>query len=62
MSNEQTAIVGLKRELKIVRATVRELKGQNERWRNVAQSLRKLAGVDDERFMNLLQAESLQSD
>ena len=55
-------IIGLKRELKTIRGTVRELKDQNERWRNVAQTLRKLAGLDDDKFKNLIRAESLRCD
>jgi uncharacterized NAD(P)/FAD-binding protein YdhS len=56
---ETSVILGLKRELKTVRATTRELKSQNVRWRQVANALRKLAGVDEQKFRNLLQAESL---
>jgi hypothetical protein len=62
MSNQDAAIVGLKRELKTVRATVRELKDQNERWRSVAHTLRKIAALDEDKFRNLLQAESLPGD
>jgi hypothetical protein len=46
MSDPQTAIVGLKRELKYARARVRDLVAQNERLSSVAQTLRKLAGLD----------------
>jgi hypothetical protein len=56
---ETSAIVGLKRELKTTREKVRELKGQTERWRNVARTLRKIAGLDEEKFRNLVEAESL---
>jgi hypothetical protein len=56
---EITAIVGLKRELKVVRGTVRELKDQNTRWRNVAHTLRKIAALDEGKFKNLLRSESL---
>ena len=56
---ETTAILGLKRELKSTREKVRELNSQNGRWRTVAQMLRKLAGLDEDKFKNLLQAESL---
>lgn len=59
MSDRETAIIGLKHELKTTRVKVRELKGQNERWHSVAQVLRKLAGLDDAQFKNLLQMESL---
>ena len=60
MSDRETsALVGLKREIKAVRAAARVLKDQNDRWRSVAQILRKLAGLDEDKFKNLLQAESL---
>jgi hypothetical protein len=58
-ANQEHAIVGLKHELKAVRGTVRELKDQNGRWRNVCATLRKLAGLDEGQFKNLLQSESL---
>ena len=56
---EANAIVGLKRELKTTREKVRELKGQNDRWRSVANALRKIAALDEGQFKNLLQSESL---
>jgi hypothetical protein len=56
------AIVGLKREIKSVRANARELKGQNERWRKICGTLRQLADLDDVQFRNLLKAESLPVD
>ncbi|WP_334406596.1 hypothetical protein [Bradyrhizobium sp. AZCC 2289] len=60
MSDKTTsAIVGLKRELKTTREKVRELKGQSERWRNVASALRKIAALDEGQFENLLRSESL---
>ena len=60
MSDRETAaILGLKRELKTTREKVRDLSAQNQRWCSVAQSLRKLAGLEDEKFKNLLRAESL---
>ncbi|MBB4428016.1 hypothetical protein GGD66_006602 [Bradyrhizobium sp. CIR48] len=59
MSDRESVIVGLKRELKSTREKVRELKSQNDRWHVVAQMLRKLAGLDEGKFKNLLQAESL---
>jgi hypothetical protein len=59
VSDKETAIIGLKRELKTTREKVRELKSQNERWRGVAQVLRKLAFLDEGKFKNLLQSESL---
>jgi len=60
MSDKETsAIVGLKRELKAVRATAREWKDQAVRWRRVCGMLRSLAGLDDGQFRNLLKAESL---
>lgn len=59
MSDHERAIVGLKRELKSTRQEVRELRSQNGRWYVVAQTLRKIAGLDEEKFKNLLQAESL---
>jgi hypothetical protein len=52
-------ILGLKRELRTTRERMRELKDQNVRWCSVAHTLRKLAGLDEEKFKNLLQAESL---
>lgn len=59
MSDQERVIVGLKRELKSTRKEVRGLKSQNGRWYVVAQMLRKLAGLDEAKFKNLLQAESL---
>ncbi|MCK1671235.1 hypothetical protein IVA89_05230 [Bradyrhizobium sp. 150] len=59
MSDRETAIIGLKREIKTVRATARHLRDQNERWRKVCATLRSLAGLDDAQFQNLLKAESL---
>jgi hypothetical protein len=59
MTDQHSAIVGLKNQIKTVRAAAREAKGENARWRNLAQTLRKLAGLDDERFANLLRSESL---
>jgi hypothetical protein len=56
---EASAIVGLKREIKAVRATARDLRDQTVRWRRVCTTLRNLAGLDDGQFKNLLQAESL---
>jgi len=55
----EAVILGLKRELKTTRERARELKDQNVRWCSVAHTLRKLAGLDEEKFKNLLQAESL---
>jgi hypothetical protein len=62
MIDQTSAILGLKRELKTVRANVRELKGENNRWRSVAHTLRKIAALDEEKFRNLLQSESLPCD
>lgn len=62
MSDQERVIVGLKRELKSTREEVRQLKSQNGRWHVVAQTLRKLAGLDEAKFKNLLQAESLPCD
>jgi hypothetical protein len=59
MSNQETAIVGLKGELRTIRGRVRELKDENGRWRNVAHTLRKIAGLDEVKFNNLLRSESL---
>lgn len=59
MSERETAIIGLKRTIKEVRATARDLREQNERWRKVCVVLRNLAGLDEEKFENLLRAESL---
>ena len=60
MGDKETfAIVGLKRELKMTREKLRELKGQNLRWRNVASALRKIAALDEGQFKNMLQSESL---
>lgn len=56
---QTSAIVGLKREIKIVRADSRELKAQNRRWRNLCATLHRLAGLNDGQFQNLLKAESL---
>jgi hypothetical protein len=60
--NFGSVILGLKRDLKTVRERVRELKDQNARWCSVAHTLRKLAGLDEEKFRNLLRAESLPCD
>jgi hypothetical protein len=62
MSDQQTAIVGLKRELKETRAKVHDLKEQVGRWRDVGDILRKLAGLDEEKFRNLLRSECLPCD
>lgn len=59
MGDQQATIVGLKRELKTTREKVRELKGQIDGWRRVARALRSLAGIDEEKFGNLLRSESL---
>jgi hypothetical protein len=59
MTDEQTTIIGLKRELKSQRDKARELRGQVDRWRRVTHTLRALAGLDDEKFNNLLRSESL---
>jgi hypothetical protein len=56
---KEIAIVGLKRELKTSREKVKELKGQAEAWRRVTSTLRALAGLDDEKFKNLLRSEYL---
>ncbi|MBO4227217.1 hypothetical protein [Bradyrhizobium neotropicale] len=62
MNVSQNVIVGLKRELKVTREKVRDAKVETARWRNVALTLRKLAGLDEAKFKNLLQAESLPFD
>lgn len=54
-----SAILGLKRHLKDTRAKANNLADENRRWRGIAQSLRKLAGISDEAFSNLMKAESL---
>jgi hypothetical protein len=59
MSDRETAIIGLKREIKQVRASARALKDQNLRWKKVCAALRSLAGLDESQFRNLLEAESL---
>jgi hypothetical protein len=62
VSGDINVIVGLKRELKGTRDRIRELKSENLRWSSVAQTLRKLAGLDEEKFKNLLRSESLSAD
>lgn len=59
MNDRETAIIGLKREIKTVRANARELKDQAARWRKVCATLRGLAGLDEGQFRKLLKAESL---
>ncbi|WP_038968023.1 hypothetical protein [Bradyrhizobium diazoefficiens] len=59
MSERETAIIGLKREIKMVRAKARDLREQNERWRDVAKTLRQLAGLNDVQYSRLLSAASL---
>lgn len=59
MSDKEAAIMGLKREIKNVRATARDLKDETARWRKVCATLRSLAGLDDAQFRNLLKAEAL---
>ena len=59
MADQEAKIIGLKRELKIARGKARELKGQIDGWSRVTRTLRSLAGLDEERFNNLLRAESL---
>jgi hypothetical protein len=56
---ETAALVGLKKEIKTVRATARELKSENERWREIARTLRTLAGLSDAQYSRLLNAASL---
>lgn len=56
---ETAALVGLRREIKAVRATARELKAQNERWSELARTLRTLAGLSDAQYSRLLNAASL---
>jgi hypothetical protein len=56
---EHKKILGLKHELKLLRKASRELREQNERWRDVCVTLCKLAGLDEERFNNLLRSVSL---
>jgi hypothetical protein len=56
---ETSAILGLKRELKLIRAKVRELSAQNRGWCRVCCTLRNVADLDDVQFKNLLKAESL---
>jgi hypothetical protein len=58
MGDQEAAILGLKRELKASREKARQLKEQVDGWRRVARTLRSLAGLDEERFNNLLRAES----
>jgi hypothetical protein len=63
MADKDTrAIIGLKAEIKSVRQRARDLKLETERWRSVAGTLRKLAGLADEQFKRLLTAESLPCD
>jgi hypothetical protein len=59
MGDQGHAIVGLKMQIKTVRGIVRELKVQNERWRKVAHTLRDIAALDEDKFRNLLRAQSL---
>jgi hypothetical protein len=59
MGDPVHALVGIKRELRTVRGAVRELRAQNERWRKVALTLRDLAALDEDKFRNLLRAQSL---
>jgi hypothetical protein len=55
----ETVILGLKAELRTTREKVRELRTQAASWCSVAHTLRKLAGLDEEKFRNLLKSESL---
>jgi len=59
MSDREAAIIGLRREIKTVRTTARDLKDQITRWRKVCSTLRGLSGLDEAQFRNLLKAESL---
>ncbi|MCC8964902.1 hypothetical protein H8A95_21950 [Bradyrhizobium sp. Pear76] len=60
MTDQQTSkIIGLKHEIKAVRAKARELRSENDRWRDVCVTLQKLAGLDDTQYGRLLQAASL---
>ncbi|HZR74542.1 hypothetical protein [Bradyrhizobium sp.] len=59
MSDQQTAIVGLKRELKQKRAEVRELQDRNTRWRELGNTLKTLAGLTEAQYSRLLNAASL---
>lgn len=62
MAEQETVIIGLKRELKTTREKVRGLSTQAAAWRRVAHTLRSLAGLSDDRFDNLLRSESLSRD
>jgi hypothetical protein len=62
MADPQNAILGLKRELKNVRAKMREHGERADAWRRVADTLRALAGLDDEKYKNLLRSVSLPCD
>jgi hypothetical protein len=59
VSDPHSAIIGLKAELKTVRAKARMLEDENRRWRKVCTTLRSIAGLDPSNFTNLLRAESL---
>lgn len=59
MSDREAAVIGLKREIKTVRATVRDLKEQNARWSELACTLKTLAGLSDAQYSRLLNAASL---
>jgi hypothetical protein len=60
MSDKETsAIVGLKHELKTVRAKVRDLASETKRWRMVADTLRTLAGLSEAQYSRLLNGASL---
>jgi hypothetical protein len=62
MSDKETsAILGLKGELKAIRAKARDLAAQNERWSELACTLKTLAGLSDAQYSRLLHAASLPS-
>lgn len=56
------AILGLKRELKTARKKASHLKMQSLGWRSLAETMRDLFGLDDEKFRNLAQSKGLSLD
>jgi hypothetical protein len=56
------AILGLKRELKAARKKASDFKMQSMGWRSLAETMRDLLGLDDEKFGNLARSKGLSLD
>jgi hypothetical protein len=57
--SEVDTIRGLKRELKTARKKASDMKVQSIAWRSLAETMRDLLGLDDEKFGNLARSKGL---